>query len=736
MSSYPPGASNGSAPVPQPVSQPVNSTASLNTPNSNGSIIPDLPQLLNNKTESALKEFHLQCFSQYNQNWAIRDQMAYIDRQYQRELDYSLEQSRARAANRYGDKSRFQNITIPIVLPQVEGSVTYQASVFLTGTPLFGVISDPQYEDEAQQMEAIIDSQATYGGWIRELTMFFRDGAKYNLSALEVDWCKEVTYAPETDPTIKSGKASGKLTQTIWEGNKVKRWDMYNTFFDTRVTPGNMYRDGEFIGNTEIMSRIKLKKFMSELPNGRASNFKAALESPTGAINVGDSTTALPNFYIPQINPNSILNPLLGEGMNWLAWSELAGSKDSSNINYRNLYEVTTLYARIIPSDFGISGPSPNTPQVWKFIFVNHSILIFSERQTNAHNWLPVLMGQPNEDGLGYQTKSLADNVSPIQDITSALSNSDIAARRRAISDRTLYDPSRVNAADINSPNPSAKIPVRPAAYGKPLEQAVYAFPFRDDQSQFIQQKIASYSAMANMISGQNPVRQGQFVKGNKTQSEFDSVMNNANGRDQLTSICYEAQVFTPLKRILLLNNLQYQGGTSLFNPNTNQQVTIDPVALRSAVLSFKVSDGLTPSDKLMDTDTTMVALQMIGTSPAIGAAYNVGPLFSYLMKEKNAHISSFEKGPAQQAYEAAQAQYQQTLVQIYKANPNVTQQQLPPAPLPQDYGYNPAQAAGNDASNTATGNNVQPASNNPAQGTQAANPVTQALQASTQGAQ
>ncbi len=691
---------------------------------------PDLPQIVSDKTEEALKNFMFQCFSQYNNNWAIRDQMRYIDLQYQRELDYSLEQYRASIANRRGDKNKFQNITIPIVLPQVEGAVTYQSSVFLTGTPLFGVGAGPQWEDEAIQMETLISDQATYGGWVRELTMFFRDGAKYNISALELDWCREKSYSPESDALDKSGRASGKLTETIWEGNSLKRWDMYNTFFDTRVAPAEMYKKGEFIGRTELMSRIELKKYITEIPNIRKNNIKRAFESPLGAINVADTTVALPSFYVPQINPNALLNPLLVDGMNWLAWAEVANSEDASRINYRNVYQVTTLYARIMPIDFGINAPARNTPQVWKFVFINHSVLLYAERQTNAHNWLPVLMGQPNEDGLNYQTKSLAENVSPIQDITSALSNSDIAARRRAISDRTLYDPSRVLASDINNPNPSSKIPVRPAAYGKPLNEAVYPFPFRDDQSQFIQQKIQSYSSLANMISGQNPVRQGQFVKGNKTQSEFNEVMANANGRDQLTAMGYEAQVFTPLKRMLLLNNLQYQGGTTLYNAEKSAQITIDPVALRKAVLQFKVSDGLTPLDKQLDTDTNMVALQMIGSSPQIGAAYNVGPLFSYLMKTKNAHIAEFEKSAEQQAYEMAVAQYQELIMNVYKSTPGIKADQLPPRPLPQDYGYNPAGTKSTDQSKKQSA----PASSSPQQGTEAANPVTQAMNATTGG--
>jgi hypothetical protein len=665
------------------------------------------PVLLTTKTQDALREYHKQCYNQFGQHWNLREQMREIDLAYAREMDLTVEHKRAKIANRNGDKNRFQNVTIPIVMPQVESAVTYQASVFLTGIPLFGVGAAPQWQDEALQMETTIDDQATRGGWTREITMFFRDGFKYNLSALEVSWAREVTWAPETDLSFTGGRIA-KPKQVIWEGNKLRRWDMYNTFFDNRVAPADMHTKGDFAGNTELMSRIRLKSLIASLPEVRLDNVRAAFESTSMGVSIGNDATA-GSYYIPQINPKALLEPQLQGAFNWASWAGIAGA--NNNIAYKDMYEVTTMYARILPSDFGMNLAERNTPQIWKFIFVNHQVLLYAERQTNAHNLLPVLFGQPLEDGLQYQTKSLADNVSPIQDITSALSNSNIAARRRAISDRTLYDPSRVTEAHMNNPNPSAKIPIRPAAYGKPVADAVHAFPFRDDQAGFIGPMISQYGAMANMISGQNPVRQGQFVKGNKTQSEFDTVMGNANGRDQLIAIGYEAQIFTPLKDILRVNILQYQGGTMLYNREKKEQVKIDPVQLRKAVMQFKLSDGLTPTDKLMDSDTFAVALQQIGTSQVIGAGYNMAPMFSYLMKLKGADLSPFEKSPQQQAYEQAMGQYQQMVIQLYKQNPELKPEQLPKQPLPQDYGYDPAkqtgasksQAEGTDTQTTAT---------------------------------
>lgn len=659
------------------------------------------PLIINEKSQEAIIQFQRQCYQMLNQQWNIREQMRYRDLLYIREGDLSQEQWRAKLSNRYGDPTKFQNIVVPVVMPQVEAAVTYQSSVFLTGVPLFGFVAPPSEADTAVQYNAIMEENSIRGGWVEQLMMFFRDTFKYNLGAIEVAWDREVTQAIETDLTFQAGK-QGKPKEVIWEGNCVRRWDLYNTFWDTRVAPTEIYKKGEFAGKTELFSRMALKKFINELPDKMVSNVTKAFESGMGTQG-GSGTGGIESYYIPQINPQAILNLDPKRTIDWMSWAGLL--EKSQPIQYKNLYEVTTLYARILPNDFDLRVPSPNTPQVWKFIIVNHQVLIYAERQTNAHGYIPVLFGQANTDGLMYQTKSLADNAAPFQSVASALVNSAMSARRRAISDRTLFDPSRVSEAHINSDNPSAKIPVRPAAYGKPVSEAVYAFPFRDDQSAVAFQELPTILSMADTANGQNKARQGQFVKGNKTMHEFDTVMGNANGRDQMTSMLFEAQIFTPMKEILKINIMQYQAGVSIYSPSQDQTVEIDPIALRKSKARFKVTDGLTPTDKVIGGDEWSVAIQTIGSSPAIGSGYNIAPMFSYLMKTRNVELKPFEKTPQQVAYEQAMGQWQNMAAQVTELAKSATMKiegvtmdslqkmvssLIPPQPKPQDFGFDP----------------------------------------------
>jgi hypothetical protein len=636
------------------------------------------PFLLSKATHDGIIKYY-QARTEYtasSESDIVRDHMQIIDRGYARETDQTAEEIRAKRANQNWDPTKFRNVIIPITLSQVESAVSYQVGVFCSGSPMFGVVASPQYMNEALQLEAVIADQQKRGRWVSQFQMFFRDTFKYNLGALLIDW--ETIKTATLDTQVGSGPNAARSRSTIWQGNMVTRMDLYNTFWDKRVIdPTEHHIKGEFCGYIDLVSRTELKAYIDGLESKQIQFIKEAFESPTGE-----------KYFIPQIVQDMLVDPeQYKEVLDWTAW---VGLKKLSNsiINYRDYYERTFLYAKIIPSDFNLRVPQPNTPQIWKFVIINHEVIVHASRMTNAHNYLPMLFGQAIQDGLGYQTKSFARNTEVFQHLASALTNLDIASRRRAIADRTLYNPLFVAKKDIESDNPAAKIPVRPAAYGMELSKAVYPFPYREDQQGANIQMLGTLMQFSNQVSGQNPIRQGQFVKGNKTRKEFEDVMGNATSRDQMTALLFEDQIMTPAKEIIKINILQFQGAETLINREKKQVIEVDPVALRKAVLEFKISDGLIPSDKIISGDEWAIALQVLGSSPQIAQGYNIAPVFSYLMKVRGADLTPFEKPQEQIAYEQAVAAWQQTVMQIIKANPETTN--FPPQPIPQQFGWNP----------------------------------------------
>ena len=202
---------------------------------------------------------------------------------------------------------------------------------------------------------------------------------------------------------------------------------------------------------------------------------------------------------------------------------------------------------------------------------------------------------------------------------------------------------------------------------------------------------------MNEQAIGQNQAQQGQFVKGNKTLFEYQDIMSNASGRSQAISILLESQFFTPLKELLKLNILQYQQTANVFNREIEQVIPIDPVALRQATLEFKVSDGLVPASKQMNTEAFQSAVQTIAAVPQLAEAYNLGPMFSYLFKSQRADVAQFEKSPEEIQYAQAVAQWQQAVAMLSEQlskmesiTPEQLQQMLPPQPMPEQFGISP----------------------------------------------
>lgn len=611
----------------------------------------------------------------YGQN-SMRAGMEEIDRSYMREKNYTREQWQARTANWRGDATKIQDVTVPIVMPQVESALTYLANVFTTGYPIFGVVGDPGNADAALMMQTINGENAKTAGWTKEMIMFFRDGLKYNIHGLECEWSQKVVWKVGNNVSRENG---AEAKQTIWNGNRLNRLDMYNTFFDTRVPITEVHERGEFAGYIKPYGRTGLRKFISEmLIKPRDADVEAAFES--ASVTTGMNYSNPYGYYMPIINPFPLMNPNGSMGFDWLDWAMdiMPGSKGNKN---PGPYELMKLYCRIVPEDLGIQAPDSKMPQVWKLYIVNREVLLYAERQTNAHNMIPMFFGQPIEDGLQLQTKSYAQNVGDMQSISSALANGYIATMRRNVSDRGVYNPMYISHKDMASTDPAAKIPVKPAAYGKPLTEAYLPIPFRADNAQTMLAGVGVVVNWANTVNGQNPAQQGQFVKGNKTQQEYDDTMGHGNGRNQLMAIMCEAQVFTPMKEVIKLNILQYQQNGPIYSSNAKSLVDIDVTALREAAVEFEVSDGLLPTDKLMSTDAWNVAIQVIGSSPDISQGYNRAPMFSYMMKQQNVDLSPFEKSQQQMMFEQQTNAWQQAAMFAAKSGQPFTIPQPVPSP-------------------------------------------------------
>ena len=587
-------------------------------------VSPDTQMSFVKYTNEALRLLH--------RTYNMRSRMQDIDRAYQREQDMSAQQLRAKIANRL-NPTQMQNLTVPVVMPQTEAALTELANIFLASYPLFPIVSKPQMQDAALQMETVIGEQGIRFGWTAELTQAMRDALKYNLCAVEVDWQERKVPAIVNDAT--KSLTQGTKQETIYGGNAIKRLDPYNVLLDIRVPPYEVHTRGEYAGYTEIISRIELKRFFAETDPTKTMNAKAAFESGTGMVSYTSNTAG---YFMPQVNNDALVTPSdrtgPGQTINWLAWANV---EEAQRIRYHDVYEKTVLYARLIPREHKIFGGNSGLPQVYKLVIINRKVCIYAERMNVAHEYLPIIVAQALEDGLGWQTKSFAQNAISFQQLATSLFNSGIESQRRKVYDRIIYDPSRIAKADIDNASSIARIPVKSEAYGKPIGEAVYQIPYRDENVAQIFNIGQQVIQMADMVNGQNRAVQGQFQKGNKTRHEYEDVMQHSNARPRMIAMLLEARLFTPLKTILKLNTLQFQRPGSYYNRNTKQDVSVDPTKLRQVSLEFRMADGLMPSDEFVNMQLFQTIMQMVAQNPAMAQRWDVMGMVTYWMKLEGA---------------------------------------------------------------------------------------------------
>jgi hypothetical protein len=594
---------------------------------------------ISDESQNLLVEYIRAACTIRDEGWQLRTRFEDIDRAYLRERDFTEEQRKAQLANRRGDPTKLQNLQVPTIMETAETSVGFLRNVFTTEYPMFKFGADVEQEDLALQWNTLVGEDQLQYGWAGEFDMAFRNAEKYNFAPIECDWDKNIRYKPQNG----SGNAGVALQQVVWEGNCIKTLDPYNTIYDPRVPIHKVHELGEFAGYIEQIPRILLKRQLTSLGDSRLKNDVKAFETPNWEV----------EFYTPLINPNAILrNRNWSDGaFNWANWMT---DQAQNHIQYQNMYTKVVLYCRLMPFEFGIKAPRDQTPDVWKLIAVN-GVLVYAQPMPNAHDYLPVIIGQSrvNTLSLSHQEKSPAENMLPFQEMSSALWNAKLQSARRRTTDRMLYNPLLVDPDHINSPNPSAKIPIRPTAYGRKLEEAVYQIPFHDENSQYFVQEATAIQDMGRRSQGQNAVSQGQFQKGNKLQGEFETVMANASMQDRAKALSWEVNVFTPVKTILKSNYLQFTPKGTRYNRMENKPVDIDPTVLRKTEMEFQMGDGLLPIQRIMHSDVMTEAFQTLQSVPGLAAQYNTAPLFTYLMKLRGVDkLGKFEKSKEDMQFE------------------------------------------------------------------------------------
>jgi hypothetical protein len=543
-------------------------------------------------------------------------------------------------------KDYYDDTEISLVEPPVTSITSFLTDLYLSTPTIFQAVSKKKEGKEAvQMMNAIIEENVNASGTTREMARFFRDCVKYDVGGIVVEWEAEQVSTVTTQVDAAASKSAAAVNVNRREGNKMSHLDMYNTWYDTIVDASQVHRNGEFIGSVKRVSMVELARMVENFKlsgsNGTANNSPVMNEDKMWGLSSNNSN----QHYIPTVKP-SLEHSKQSNGFSDFFGKPTSADSAKGFID-SNGYEVVTLFARIIPSMFGITSklvPGADKLQIWKFVFVGWDTLIYAEKQTNAHNYLPAILAQINEDGIRAQAKSVAEKNIPLQNLSTKLYDARIAGLKRALSDRAIYMEGVIQKKDIDSENPAAKIPMRPNVFTKDTRAAYTSIPYNDNMGATFLQEINFLKRQGEETSGVNRPQQGQFQKGNKTAAEFNETMGNADSNTRVMALLLESQAIQPMKTIVKTNILQYQDFGVTITGTDGEEVEVDTQKLREANLNFKLADGLRTKSQLVDQQLLERFMQLLMTVPEMQAKYDVSDLIDYMMGLGGLDIAQFER--------------------------------------------------------------------------------------------
>lgn len=577
-------------------------------------------------------------------NFDFRSYMRQMDGLYLRQGSLEEAKRRAKAVEEGKDPGPMQEFIAPVVLPQVEAAKAYLVNLFLAQDPIFQATAPATTIDAASQFNMLMKRDSDAENWRLELGNAISSALKYNLACVELDYVTRTTF--RADSTAPGGAAGSQAKEVVRKSNTIKNISLYSAFWDMTVPPTKIHTHGAFAGYSEVVTKIAAAKMYRDLPDdGKHCTQAEMLAAPEGNwkleypalklsamstkhfIDLGPGAGGVTTNFATFFEKFGVANSVAAVQM---------GRNGNKNIPASTEYIKTTIYLRGLPSDFGINNlPGKDLPCIFKLIYIN-STLVWANIMTNFHDTLPMIFGTAMSDGLDYQTLSFAENAGDLQTFISRLWTGELKSLDRAIGDRAIYNPMAIDPAHLKSTAGAAKIPLKPAYAALPPDQQkqmYFPIPYEDRAMGTRVQHGQLLYGLAERVNGLNPAMQGAFVKGNKTDNQFQETVQATESRLLMMGIVLEGTLFTPLKEMIKSNTLQYAVDEIIFDPATQTSLNISADQLRKGQITFELGDGMAASAARSAMPVIGQAFQIMSQDPNARAEYNVMGMLTYFLK-------------------------------------------------------------------------------------------------------
>lgn len=490
-----------------------------------------------------------------------------------------------------------QNQNLPLSYVHLDDMMTYFAQTFAPNRGMFYHTGKPDEQQDASQITTLMNNHAIYSGYYRQVLLGIFSILKYNRGGYYVSWTEEIGPKLVRDPTSGTDTLD---SQVSWRGNRLEALDMYNLLCDPLVHPTELHVNGEFAAMAKLKSHYWLQHKASQ---GIYYNCEDALKEAGQLVEF--------NYYKhPPREAHFDLGDNTGSGDSSTNWVQVLS--ESMSYSTSSGYELVEIFIRLNPVEFGLvpidQRQARNRYETWRFTVLNDKWIIDATYLNNVHGHIPFYMGLLNDDLMGTSQKAVSEILQPLQDFASFLVNVHIASNRSSVWGTTLYDPTMVDLKQIPPGEVNARVPVKPAAYGKDIRQ----FIWQHNATLDTKQTLSDLTGVMDLINQFFPTQAlpSQIASIDRAVSDqVAAVQQGANRRQQKAARLLDDSVFRNVRFSMYYNIIQYQPDqTQVTDFYTGKQIQIDLAKLRNTDLPFIIGQGL----KTLDRQQAASALQQI----------------------------------------------------------------------------------------------------------------------------
>ena len=502
-------------------------------------------------------------------------------------------------------------------------------------------------------------------------------------------WALELIKIIQNSVIYNFGAAELRLTAK--RENVLRAINPYNFFYDQSVPPDKIGSDALYAGYTELVTLPTLYRLISASGGQWLTDVGKSLVSDINALERVSYLTSQRSEFIGDYCAggfgmtlsNALVRSARKSNDHVPDWHAVVN--DISDVEQRvklrtsiakGNYQLTTYYCRAMPEWLGLpakkyasyNGSDSGQIPVWKMYILDHTYLMAVEPVVESHGYLPLMAGQVQVDTAG-DSLTYSESLAPVQVFSAKLNIARIAAMRRALSDRGLYDKSLIESDDINNRSPTAQIPVNGHSMrelGKGIRDAYFHLPFDSSGIAQLMGGIGEVDDFASRISGNNPQMQGAHLPGNRTAGEAQRVNMMGEGRFRVYSILFQQTFMLPFKIQLRSNLSDSTQELTYYDPATGRKQSVSQAEYAEYEPDFVLADGMMPSTKMISPDMLSSLLTAVIQIPQLQATKDVGAMVDLLARAGG--VEDFHKIPppnpevlkAQQAAQQAQTSAQQ----------------------------------------------------------------------------